>query len=65
LPFASCLLPCHNDNFQRQPTYVQELHRKLETIKLLIDVATKKAESFKITDIDVLGSCVSFMVIED
>ena len=36
--------------------YLQELHRKLETIKLLIDAATKKAESFKITDIDVLVS---------
>jgi hypothetical protein len=22
LPLASCLLPCHNDNFQRQPTYL-------------------------------------------
>jgi len=36
--------------------YVQELHRKIETIKLLIDAATKKAESLKITDIDVLVS---------
>lgn len=36
--------------------YVQESHRKRETIELLIDAATKKAESFKITDIDVLVS---------
>ncbi|WP_254434539.1 type II toxin-antitoxin system BrnA family antitoxin [Aphanizomenon sp. UHCC 0183] len=24
MPLASCLLPCHNDNFQHQPTYTKK-----------------------------------------
>jgi ribosomal protein S18 acetylase RimI-like enzyme len=32
--------------------YVQEKHRNLETIKLLVDAALVKAESLKVTDID-------------
>ncbi|MBD2516360.1 GNAT family N-acetyltransferase [Nostoc sp. FACHB-973] len=36
--------------------YVQEQHRKPETIKLLIDVAIAKGEELKISDIDVLIS---------
>ncbi|WP_179051991.1 GNAT family N-acetyltransferase [Nostoc sp. TCL26-01] len=33
--------------------YVQEQHRKLETIKLLVDAALVQAEALKVTDIDV------------
>ena len=36
--------------------YVEKKHQQLQTIKLLIDAALKKAEEFKVTDIDLLVS---------
>ena len=55
---ASCLLPCHNDNFQRSPTY-QELKRieilLLEKIQSLRKSKDKQMQMGLVTPLQFYG----------